>query len=112
MNAPRQQHLPGVYILRLKGKVVYVGQSLKVMNRVAVHRAGCHIPFDSAEIKFCSEDELSVFESELIKQHNPARNKGQLSVFRGPLEYSKYFKKGETRIVNIKKGQFRVTRIA
>jgi predicted GIY-YIG superfamily endonuclease len=112
MNAPRQQHLPGVYILKLNEKVVYVGQSTKVMNRVASHRAARHIKFNQVEIIFCEEDELGTMETELIKKHNPERNKGQYAQRSCPLENVKYYKKGEARIVQIKKGQFQVTRIA
>jgi hypothetical protein len=84
----------GCYLLRRKGVVVYVGQSVSVVNRIASHwnnyqrqRHGKRpylnngrwlttvIAFDEIEIIPCAKDDLDTLEAALIQQHLPELNK-------------------------------------
>lgn len=83
----------GVYLLRLRGVVVYVGQSLNLFARVAQHWQGMVrqrkgklpystgngypvqvIEFDHVEAFYCPKKDLDKRELELIQQHLPERN--------------------------------------
>ena len=88
----------GVYRLLLAGEVVYVGQSDNVYRRLASHMLarspasrggpkarrnyfspndirGRPIPFDSAEVYWCSVRDLNRIEMELIEQLRPRYNR-------------------------------------
>lgn len=62
---------PGVYVLKLSGVVVYVGQSRNVRKRVASHRV---IEFDAVEVIACPAEQLRQMEKEKIAELRPTRN--------------------------------------
>jgi hypothetical protein len=86
-------HPYGVYMLVWRGRVVYVGQSISVLGRIAKHRSnyerflkGKPIPtsgspnewrvikFDKALVHFCQRADLDRLERELIMTHKPELN--------------------------------------
>lgn len=86
-------HPSGVYMLVWRGRVVYVGQSINLFNRLARHRTNYEnalkgkpapmtgspnehrvIAFDHALVKFCQKEELDRLELELIAKHKPELN--------------------------------------
>lgn len=64
----------GVYLLLLKGKVVYVGSSKRMPKRVAAHRNGSR-PFDQAFYIPTKDGERLNLEATLIRAIRPAQNK-------------------------------------
>jgi hypothetical protein len=64
----------GVYLLMLKGKIVYVGTSRRMPKRVATHRQNGR-PFD--EVFYIASDETQrlKLEAALIKAINPPQNR-------------------------------------
>jgi hypothetical protein len=64
----------GVYLLLLKGKVVYVGSSLNMPNRVADHRCNGR-PFDEVFYIATKANERERLEVTLIKAINPSQNR-------------------------------------
>lgn len=83
----------GVYLLYRKGRVVYVGQSTNLFNRIAMHinnrnrmKMGkapyrnnggvdiCRFYFDEVQVELLPEGELDSREIELIQKHQPAHN--------------------------------------
>lgn len=65
--------LVGVYLLILKGKVVYIGSSKNMPRRVGQHRNGSR-PFDEAYYIATSEHERLRLEAVLIKAMMPQQN--------------------------------------
>lgn len=73
---------PCVYLLRYRGEVVYVGQSVKAIKRLYTHssRQGPaylrkHMfRFDEVWVRPCERGELSRVEGELIAKHRPRHN--------------------------------------
>ncbi|HYD66143.1 GIY-YIG nuclease family protein [Azospirillum sp.] len=65
--------LVGVYLLLLKGKVVYIGSSKNMPRRVRQHRNGSR-PFDNAYYIAASESEMRSLEASLIKAMLPTQN--------------------------------------
>lgn len=63
----------GVYLLLLKGKVVYVGSSKQLSKRIAAHRSGKR-PFDEAFCISTNESDRGRLENILIKAINPTQN--------------------------------------
>lgn len=61
----------GVYVLRLKGAVVYVGQSHNVFLRVGSHNKK---DFDEVEIIWAPRSELGEIEYQMICLHKPPFN--------------------------------------
>ncbi len=82
--------LSGVYLLLREGRVVYVGQSVNLFSRVAVHwrvklgaRRGLPmkdrwqppaIDFDEVRFKRCAKDALDKEEFALIQRYLPQHN--------------------------------------
>jgi hypothetical protein len=64
----------GVYLLMLKGKVVYVGSSLRMPRRVAGHRTNGR-PFDQAYYIATTAGQRTQLEATLIRAINPPQNK-------------------------------------
>lgn len=64
---------PGIYMLLLKGKVVYVGQSNRVMQRLSTHSIDV-TEFDDIMFLPCNECDLRRLEAYYIDLHQPARN--------------------------------------
>jgi hypothetical protein len=65
--------LVGVYLLLLKGKVIYIGSSRNMPRRVRQHRNGSR-PFDNAYYIVTTESEMRSLEASLIKAMLPAQN--------------------------------------
>lgn len=64
----------GVYFLKKRGKIIYVGQSTDILKRIYQHRYN-KIDFDSYDYITCDTDALRELEKELIKKHCPKLNK-------------------------------------
>ena len=62
----------GVYLLKLKAEVVYVGQSHSVLSRLGGHRSKL---YDEVEILWCSDEEMVLLEKDMIKKYKPKLNK-------------------------------------
>jgi hypothetical protein len=73
------QPLIGVYLLMLKGKIVYIGSSLNMPNRVAGHRTNGR-PFDQVFYIATMANQREALERTLIKAINPAQNRAHRSV--------------------------------
>jgi predicted GIY-YIG superfamily endonuclease len=71
------QPLIGVYLLLLKGKVVYVGSSLNMPNRVARHRTNGR-PFDQVFYIATTANQREALETTLIRAISPPQNKHSL----------------------------------
>lgn len=65
--------LVGVYMLLLRGKVVYIGSSKQMPKRIAAHRSGSR-PFDDVFYISTTESERLRLEAILIKAINPSQN--------------------------------------
>ena len=68
------QPLIGIYLLMLKGKVVYIGSSLNMPSRVAGHRSNGR-PFDQVSYIATRANQREQLEATLIRAINPAQNK-------------------------------------
>ena len=68
------QPLIGVYLLMLKGKVVYIGSSLNMPSCVAGHRSNGR-PFDQVFYIATRANQREQLEATLIRAINPAQNK-------------------------------------
>jgi hypothetical protein len=68
------QPLIGVYLLMLKGKIVYVGSSLRMPQRVAEHRSNGR-PFDDAFYIATTAKEREALERVRIAAINPPQNR-------------------------------------
>lgn len=77
------QPLIGVYLLLLKGKVIYVGQSLNMPERVAGHQANGR-PFDQVFYIATKANQREMLERILIRAIDPLQNK----VHRSPVRPS------------------------
>lgn len=87
----------GVYMLLLKGLVVYVGQSRSMLARIYSHNAARAkrkpstwqkvkpIPFDEIHVRPCPVDELDNLEQELIAKYNPRYNTHHRTTMRVPI---------------------------
>lgn len=64
----------GVYLLRKKGLVVYVGMSRYILGRIGNHSSKRKF-FDSVEIVWCHQSKAASLERRLIKKHEPIHNK-------------------------------------
>jgi hypothetical protein len=73
-NPNAVQSLIGVYMLLLKGRVVYVGSSLNMPKRVAEHRSNCR-PFDQAFYIATIANQREALERVLIRAINPSQNR-------------------------------------
>jgi hypothetical protein len=65
--------LSGVYFLRLAGKIVYIGKSINVLDRVF----GDHYKakgFDQVKIHWMPKDQITRYEREQIAIHRPPLN--------------------------------------
>ena len=62
-----------VYLLFDKGELVYVGQSVKPLQRIGQHQRDK--TFDSYRILYCAENRRLYWESKLIDALNPPLNK-------------------------------------
>lgn len=62
----------GVYLLKLKSEVVYVGRSRNVLARFNGHRGKL---YDEVEIVWCLPDQLSETEKKFIHQYHPRLNR-------------------------------------
>jgi phage shock protein PspC (stress-responsive transcriptional regulator) len=68
------QPLIGVYLLMLKGKIVYIGSSLNMPRRIADHR-GNGRPFDHVLYIATKANERERLEATLIRAINPSQNR-------------------------------------
>jgi hypothetical protein len=68
------QPLIGVYLLMLRGALVYIGSSLRMPSRVAEHRTNGR-PFDQAFYIATKANERERLEATLIRAMNPPQNK-------------------------------------
>lgn len=71
---PLSEYEPGVYLLKVGARVVYVGQAQNVRFRVAQHLAERTKIFDSAEYFPCDKRDLDTIESLLIHKFQPEYN--------------------------------------
>ena len=62
----------GVYVLRLRGKVVYIGCSRNALSRAGQHQDK---RFDSVEIFWCGRPQAMRLERKLIREHQPKFNR-------------------------------------
>ena len=65
----------GIYLLKQKDKVVYVGQSIDISFRVKTHSMDNLKEFDDISIIECSKKNLNSVESFYIQYYNPRYNK-------------------------------------
>jgi hypothetical protein len=65
----------GIYFLFSDGKIVYVGQSVCIENRVRAHYTEDQKEFDSYARVLCDAKDLDVFESAYIIKFQPIYNK-------------------------------------
>ncbi len=63
----------GVYVLYRNAEVIYVGQSIDVLGRIAQHYL--RMKFDCVKVHCCAPDKLLSIESELITLYQPKHNK-------------------------------------
>ncbi len=63
----------GIYFLILKGRVIYVGQSIDIYNRINSHKKDKD--FDNVMYIKCNEEELTTTEDYYIIALNPPLNK-------------------------------------
>ena len=68
------QPLIGVYLLLLRGRVVYIGSSLNMPTRVATHRTNGR-PFDQVFYIATKANERDALERVLIRAINPPQNR-------------------------------------
>jgi hypothetical protein len=68
------QPVIGVYLLMLRSKIVYVGESLNMPKRVAEHRSNGR-PFDQAYYIATMANQCAALERILIKGINPPSNR-------------------------------------
>jgi hypothetical protein len=68
------QPLIGVYLLMLESKIVYIGSSLNMPNRVAEHRTNGR-PFDDVFYIATHSDQRLALERTLIRAINPPQNR-------------------------------------
>jgi hypothetical protein len=73
-NPDEVQPLIGVYLLLLKGKIVYVGSSLNMPRRVTGHRSNCR-PFDEVFYIATKANQREALERILIKAIHPSQNR-------------------------------------
>lgn len=64
----------GIYFLISDGEVVYVGQSIDVLNRIAQHKAKQIVKFDRFTLIECSRDDLNRLERIYIQRLRPRCN--------------------------------------
>lgn len=64
----------GVYLLKCKGVVVYVGQSVELWRRLYTHLNKKWIAFDAVEVIACAKYDLSRIEAQLVEQYAPKGN--------------------------------------
>jgi hypothetical protein len=72
-NPDAVQPLIGVYLLLLKGRIVYIGSSLQMPSRVAEHRTNGR-PFDQAFYVATTANQREILERILIRAIDPAQN--------------------------------------
>lgn len=82
------QNRAAVYFLYDKGKLVYIGQSVNVRQRVRTHRNEKIKVFNSFKILYCAQSKLTAMENLYIHLyfpkyniHNPLRNGEFLRTF-------------------------------
>lgn len=73
MNPKLLPRASGVYVLKLAGVVVYVGQSRNVRQRIAAHRHYA-VRFDDVEFIPCHVEQLRQLEKEKITELRPTLN--------------------------------------
>ncbi len=83
-------HTSGVYALVCQRRVVYIGKSINVLQRISTHRnnmrrklrgkptsLGVQTPiiiFDRVFVRFCAEGELDMWEFRMIEKYKPEMN--------------------------------------
>jgi hypothetical protein len=73
-NPNAVQPLIGVYLLLLRGRIVYIGESLNMPERVAAHRSNGR-PFDQAYYIATTANQRAGLERILIRAINPSGNR-------------------------------------
>jgi hypothetical protein len=76
-NPNAVQPLIGVYLLLLRGRVVYVGESLNMPKRVAGHQSNGR-PFDQVYYIATAANQRAALERILIQAINPSQNRQSL----------------------------------
>ena len=64
----------GVYFLRKKNKIVYVGQSTNIKQRICQHKSDPKKDFDNYTYVECKKELLDTTEEYFIFAHNPIFN--------------------------------------
>lgn len=72
----RRPVVSGIYLLFLKGRLIYVGQSRNCAQRVVAHRTNGR-EFDHSLIAPCPEDALDWLEAAMIAALSPEQNKAK-----------------------------------
>jgi hypothetical protein len=70
---------PGIYYLKRGGKVIYVGKSTSVKNRLKQHISDGRT-FDDISVVYCPESELGYREAEAVATLKPCENKAEVRV--------------------------------
>ena len=68
-------NITGIYILSKDSVCVYVGQSLNVAKRIAMHKVLNIMEFDKQEVIECQECDLTKTENMFINELSPIFNK-------------------------------------
>lgn len=81
--------MPGVYLLKDKGDIVYVGKSINIISRIKDHKREKLKRFDSYSIIKCETSELDNIEAQMIWHYQPVHNIDYISnkyVIKTPLQ--------------------------
>jgi len=107
----------GVYFLKKKSEVVYVGQSINIAQRISDHQREKEKDFDSFDYVECSVDNLNSNETFFIHYYNPKYNKVKYHIKAGlkkSINYktdlivnmSKHFGIKEEHLIEIRKTKY------
>jgi hypothetical protein len=75
-NSRACQNRPAIYFLIKDGKVVYVGQSKNVNERIGDHITRRSKPFDAYYAVYCDANEINATERGYIEKFQPLYNSG------------------------------------
>lgn len=66
--------ISGIYFIMHRGKIVYIGKSVNVMNRIATHEMITNKEWDHVRVIPCPIDKLLHYEVRWIKKFKPEYN--------------------------------------
>jgi len=69
------RHTIGVYALCFGRRVIYIGQSMNVYNRIRAHRGRRQPQWDKVFVLWCEPADLSHLEGEMIRRFIPKHNR-------------------------------------